>query len=90
MSLTSNLLPAGANSASAHSTCMCAEHCHPPLTQAAALHAPALHYSEGKSTVLKAHTGTVRCVHFSADGRQLLTASDDKTLKVRSEMEGKG
>lgn len=39
--------------------------------------------SEGKSTVLKAHTGTVRCVHFSADGRQLLTASDDKTLKVR-------
>ena len=37
---------------------------------------------EGKSTVLKAHTGTVRCVHFSADGRSLLTASDDKTLKV--------
>ena len=37
---------------------------------------------EGKSTVLKAHTGTVRCVNFSADGRMLLTASDDKTVKV--------
>lgn len=37
---------------------------------------------EGKSTILKAHTGTVRCVNFSADGRALLTASDDKTLKA--------
>jgi centriolar protein POC1 len=39
--------------------------------------------SEGKSTVLKAHTGTVRCVNFSADGRLLLTGADDKTVKVR-------
>ena len=37
---------------------------------------------EGKSTVLKGHTGTVRCVNFSADGRSLLTAADDKTVKV--------
>ncbi len=37
---------------------------------------------EGKSTILKAHTGTVRCVNFSSDGRMLLTGSDDKTVKV--------
>lgn len=37
---------------------------------------------EGKSTVLKAHTGTVRCVAFSSDGRMLLSGSDDKTVKV--------
>lgn len=63
--------------------------CQPLQTYAVAVHAAALH-SEGKSTVLKAHTGTVRCVHFSADGRQLLTASDDKTLKVRRAIEGIG
>jgi centriolar protein POC1 len=39
--------------------------------------------SEGRSTVLKAHTGAVRSVSFSADGRMLATASDDKTVKVR-------
>lgn len=33
--------------------------------------------------MLKAHTGTVRCVNFSADGRLLLTGADDKTVKVR-------
>ena len=31
---------------------------------------------------LKAHTGTVRCVNFSADGKLLITGSDDKTVKV--------
>ena len=39
-------------------------------------------HREGKSTVLKAHTGTVRCVAFSSDGRLLLSCSDDKTVKV--------
>lgn len=38
---------------------------------------------EGRSTILKAHTGTVRCVNFSQDGSSLITASDDKTAKVR-------
>lgn len=33
--------------------------------------------------MLKGHTGTVRCVAFSPDGASLLTASDDKTAKVR-------
>jgi WD40 repeat protein len=42
--------------------------------------------SEGKSTVLKAHTGTVRCVNFSSDGRMLLTGADDKTVKVLDRM----
>lgn len=37
---------------------------------------------EGRSTALKAHTGTVRCVNFSADGKLLITAGDDKTVKV--------
>lgn len=40
--------------------------------------------TQGKSTVLKGHTGTVRCVHFSNDGRTLLTAADDKTVKAWS------
>ena len=38
--------------------------------------------SEGRSAVLKAHTGAVRSVAFSADGQALITASDDKTAKV--------
>jgi WD40 repeat protein len=38
--------------------------------------------SEGRSTILKAHTGTVRAVNFSQDGTSLITASDDKTAKV--------
>ena len=32
--------------------------------------------------MFKAHTATVRCVDFSSDGQSLLTASDDKTVKV--------
>jgi len=32
--------------------------------------------------VFKAHTATVRSVDFSSDGQTLLTASDDKTIKV--------
>ncbi|KAF8072575.1 poc1a [Scenedesmus sp. PABB004] len=40
--------------------------------------------SEGRSTVLKAHTGTVRAVGFSQDGGSLITASDDKTAKLWS------
>ena len=39
---------------------------------------------KGQSTVLKAHGGTVRSVSFSSDGASLLTASDDKTMKVWS------
>lgn len=38
--------------------------------------------SKGESTVFKAHTATVRSVHFSSDGQSLVTASDDKTVKV--------
>jgi centriolar protein POC1 len=34
--------------------------------------------------VLKGHTGAVRSVDFSYDGRHLLTGSDDKTVKVWS------
>lgn len=32
--------------------------------------------------MLNAHTGTVRSVCFSSDGRSLLTAADDKTVKA--------
>eukprot|EP00959_Pyramimonas_sp_CCMP1952_P099625 2082758-Pyramimonas_sp.AAC.3 len=38
--------------------------------------------SEGKSSVIKAHNGTIRTVAFSRDGRKLITGSDDKTVKV--------
>ena len=38
--------------------------------------------SKGESTVFKAHTATVRSVDFSHDGLNLVTASDDKTVKV--------
>jgi len=40
--------------------------------------------SKGKSNVLKGHSGAVRSVCFSADSRFLLTASDDKTMKLWS------
>ena len=32
--------------------------------------------------MFKAHTASVRHVEFSSDGQSLLTASDDKTIKV--------
>jgi WD40 repeat protein len=38
--------------------------------------------SMGKSQVLRAHSGPVRSVDFSSDGKLLLTASDDKSAKV--------
>jgi len=41
--------------------------------------------SKGESTVFKAHTATVRSVDFSGDGQSLLTASDDKTVKVTTD-----
>lgn len=37
---------------------------------------------KGDVTVFKAHTASVRTVQFSHDGDSLLTASDDKTIKV--------
>jgi centriolar protein POC1 len=38
--------------------------------------------SKSRSSVIKAHTGGVRRVAFSADSCSLLSASDDKTIKV--------
>jgi len=40
--------------------------------------------SKGRSTVIKAHTGGVRCVAFSPDSTSLLSSSDDKTIKMWS------
>ena len=40
--------------------------------------------SKGESTVFRAHTATVRSVHFCSDGQSFVTASDDKTVKVWS------
>lgn len=39
-------------------------------------------FRRGESSVFKAHTGTVRSVNFCSDGQTLVTASDDKTVKV--------
>lgn len=44
---------------------------------------------EGKSSTLKAHTQPVRSVDFSADGNLLLTASDDKSMKIFRTMDKK-
>lgn len=38
--------------------------------------------SKGESSTLKGHTGAVRSVGFSNDSRNLITASDDKLVKV--------
>ncbi len=43
---------------------------------------PSVWHSDGKSTELKAHSGTVRCVRFSQDGHHLISCSDDKSVKV--------
>lgn len=36
----------------------------------------------GESVTLKGHTGAVRSVKFSPDGKSLITGSDDKLAKV--------
>ena len=41
-------------------------------------------FSKGESTVFKAHTATIRSIDFSKDGQSLLSASDDKSIKVCS------
>ena len=45
---------------------------------------PFSNHRKGESVTLKGHTGGVRSVHFSRDGRRLLTGSDDKTAKVNN------
>jgi centriolar protein POC1 len=37
---------------------------------------------EGKSTVIKGHTNTVRSLKFTTDSKRILSCSDDKTIKV--------
>lgn len=39
-------------------------------------------YRKADSTEFRAHTAAVRCVNFSDDGQTLVTASNDKTIKV--------
>lgn len=39
-------------------------------------------YRKAESTSFRAHTASVRSVNFSGDGQTLVTASDDKTIKV--------
>jgi WD40 repeat protein len=43
---------------------------------------PPLYDSKGESVTMKGHAGAVRSVDFSSDSRHLITASDDKTVKV--------
>jgi centriolar protein POC1 len=39
-------------------------------------------YRKGSSTKLKAHSGSVRSISFSKEGKSLVSASDDKTVKA--------
>lgn len=39
-------------------------------------------FSQGNSASIKAHAGSVRSVSFSSEGKQLVSASDDKAVKV--------
>lgn len=39
-------------------------------------------YRKAESKSFRAHTASVRSVNFSGDGQTLVTASDDKTIKV--------
>ena len=41
-------------------------------------------FRKGESTVYTAHSAAVRSVDFSSDGQNLLTSSDDKTIRVWS------
>jgi WD40 repeat protein len=41
-----------------------------------------LYDSKGESVTMKGHAGAVRSVDFSSDSKHLITASDDKTVKV--------
>ena len=38
--------------------------------------------SEGNSFTIKAHNAPIRSVNYSFDGQLILTASDDKSVKV--------
>lgn len=43
-----------------------------------------LYVSEGSSVQIKAHQAPVRSVQFSCDGQLLVSASDDKSVKIWS------
>lgn len=43
-----------------------------------------VYFRKGESKVIKAHTAAVRSVAFSYEGHKLVTASDDKSVKVWS------
>ena len=66
--------------------CLCVVHCLMAVFFCGALVLPSLPLPlrKGESTVFKAHTAAVRCVDFASDGQSLLTASDDKTIKVHN------
>jgi centriolar protein POC1 len=39
-------------------------------------------HRKGNSSRIKGHNGPVRCVRFSKDGKNFVTSSDDKSIKV--------